>query len=318
MFDNLPFKTNDKETIENFLKSGVLKPISESVNYTVNGEQYTSKRVYKYLNLTVTITYLSMNTYKELICRGSFHYLKNNGKHNADSLDFEDVTSVLRNFTRVFNVDLKHLHLCPYEIGVNLDCYPFNVTKIVQYTLNIERKCFGYNPTHVVTSKISGKPSNDYRLKVYSKSHDLPNYSEPNNLRMELQFKKMRYSEGKGIMTLADLLIIDNWKILKEKYFEKFNLIAIYDYTINEKKVPKSKRHLLNYSNDNAWRDLVEKCKNKEEYYSKYNDVLSDLNNLSKLYGSKIKDELIVKAEQRWENFFNYNLKTEVCTTFKT
>jgi hypothetical protein len=317
MFDNLPFKTKDKRTIDAFLKSGLLNPVSESVKYTIDGEQYTSKRVYKYINLTFTISYLTKDVYKELVCRGSFHYLKNKGKHNADSLCFIDVTKLLKDFANTFNVNLNELKLSPYEIGVNIDCSPYDVTKIIQHTLNINRKSFGYNPPHVITSKISGSPSNDSRLKVYSKFHDLPKYSEPNNLRMELQLKKMRYSLKIGIETLADLLVIENWKILEKMYFDKFNHIVIYDYTIDQKKVSKSKRHLLNYSNDNAWRGLVENCKQENGYYTKYNDVLSDVNDLSRIYGSNLKNQLIQRARQRWENFFITNLKPKYAPSLK-
>jgi hypothetical protein len=317
MFDNLPFETEDKKTIEAFIKSNALTSVTEILGYTNDGEQYTRKQVYKYFNLTFTISYSARDIYKNLVCRGSFHYLKNKGKHNADSLSFEDVRSLLRDFAAVFNVDLSKLKLKPYEIGVNIDCSPFDVTKVVQHTLRIERKSFGYNPTHIITSKISGSPGNDYRLKVYSKSHDLPRYSDPNNLRMELQFKKMRGSKSKKITTLFDLLEIGNWKLLEDIYFDKFNLIAVYDYTIDKKKVPKSKRHLLDYSNDNAWRNLVENCKTDKGYYTKYNDVLDDVNDLSKLYGSNLKNELLGKARQRWENFFSEREKPKYAPLLK-
>ncbi|MBQ0788011.1 MAG: hypothetical protein KBT69_10955, partial [Oceanihabitans sp.] len=76
MYDNLPFNVKDSSTINAFLMSGLLKQISETVDYCKEtGEQFTNKITYKYYNLNFTLTYSRKNTYNELYCKGSFHYL---------------------------------------------------------------------------------------------------------------------------------------------------------------------------------------------------------------------------------------------------
>ncbi|WP_435134251.1 hypothetical protein [Formosa sp. A9] len=303
MYDNLPFFTSNKQQIENFLNSGLLKPVNEYVGYCKDsGEQYTTKRTYKYYNLFFTLTYTSKDEYDELKCKGSFHYLMNQGKHNADKVNFTKAKHFLLEFASLFNVDLFKLELNPPEFGLNLSI-PFDITEVVQYTFCEQRKEFSFNPPHIKTSKISGSPANDNRLKFYSKSHDCPKYSEDNILRTEWQIKKTRVLKRIGIKTVGDLLNIDNWKKISEKHIEKFKHLIIYDYTIIAPPSKRIQEKLNNYKSDKYWRALIEDCKLENCSYDKYNDKKEDLNKLSKKYGSNLIGKILEIMRKQWDWF---------------
>ncbi len=318
MFDNLPFKTSHTSTIESFLKSNLLKKFDEKVDYDRStGEQFTKSLHYKYYNLNFTISYSAKDVYKELTCKGSFHYLSNKGLHNANNINFTGAEKILIEFAYNFNIDLSHLYLKPPEFGINIKT-PFYVEDVVENVICERRKEFAYNPPHIKTSKISGKPTDNYRLKFYSKSHDCPKYADDNLLRMESQFKKVRALHKKGIFTLADLLNIENWRKIRDVFFEHHNHIVIYDYTIVP---PKSKRiqvKLRNYSNQNYWRKLIRDCKKGDKYNERYNDELADLKRLSKKYGSNMFHKIIEIAHSHWDWFLLEDKKTQERTSFKT
>jgi hypothetical protein len=303
MFDNLPFTVRDKPTIKSFIESGLLVSVAEKVGYSKDGEQYTKTINYKYKNLYLTLNYSSKDIIKNLTCKGSFHYLMNDGVHNANNYTLDECILFLHSFASKFGIDLQYLVMAPSEFGININI-PFDVRQVVAYTYFVKRQKFGYSPTHVLTSKKSGKPSNNHCLKIYSKSHDLPNHCEPNTLRMELKFHRVRYLEHEGVVTFKDLTIERNWLIIREKFFDEFEHLLIYDYLIKEPSNNKIKNLIKDYSNQKYWIDLVDNCANGKCSNDQYNDHLQGLNELSKKYGVDLKTKILALAYKQWDAFF--------------
>ncbi len=298
MYDNLPFYTYDKNTIQRFLESNLLERVQENVDYNRNtGEQYTKSILYKYFNLTIRVSFFENGDCKELRSRGSFHYLKNKGLHNADMVSCHDAIKFLISFGKLFDIDLKTLKLSPPEFAAMIRL-PFDIEKTVQHTFFEQRKRFVVNVPGK-PSKISGKVSNDYRLKVYSKYHEFPQYCEPNTLRLEYQAKKMRRLHDKQIYTLHDLLSVENWIKIKELHLGYFKYLLVYDYTIRPPKNIRIKRKLKEYGNQIYWENLVKSSKNSD----KYNRELLQLNRLSEKYGSNITDEILTMIDKYWDWF---------------
>jgi hypothetical protein len=317
MFDNLPFTVTDKKQIENFLSSGLLERVSESIDYCMEtGEQYTIKRIYKFYNLYFSLTYSSKDVYDTLICKGSFHYLMNKGKHNANKINFAQAKIFLLQFASLFKVDLFKLKLRPPEFGLNITI-PFDVVEVVQHAFCEQRKEFSFNPPHIKTSKISGSPANESRLKFYSKYHDCPKYAEKDLLRAELQFKKIRWLHSVDVFSIGDLLNVDNLKKISKKHIEMFEHIIVYDYTINPPNNQRVKDKLRDYKSERYWRKLIQDCKQGKCYKDKYNDKKEDLNKLSKKYGSDLTHKILEIIRKQWVWFFEKEKHPNYAPVFK-
>lgn len=303
MFDNLPFKTENLTTIKAFLNSTYLVFKDDHCTYKKDtGEELRTTKS-KFKNLTFTVKYNENRVPQKLECRGSFHYLMNNGKHNANQYNFEEMRSFLLRFAKEFNIDLCDLELLPPEFAVNFPI-PYDVEKVIQNVFYEKRKQFLSNSPGN-PSKISGKKTNDYRLKVYSKYHEYPEYCLPNTLRLEYQAKKMRGLKRLGIQRISDLLIFENWVKLKEFHLSYFEHLVLYDYTIKIPKHSRYRKRIAELSNQNYWENLVKEIKKGTDYLTKYNDEVDTLNLLSKRYGKDILNNILLLANNQW----NKNLK---------
>ena len=316
MTDNLPFKVLDKPTIQKFLDSGLLSPIpkSEVVDYCKEtGEQFTYKRSYKYFNLRLTITYASKDNFYQLNSKGSFHYLMNKGLHNANSPTLKEYLNYLKEFASIFDIALSKLIIKPCEFSMIIKP-KYNIDEIIEYLFFVNREEFSFNPPHIKTSKISGKPTNNYRLKAYNKYQESYPFCEENALKCEYQLKRVRRLNTNGIYTLEDLLIKKNWYTIKDIYLENFNQIVLYDYTIVIPKgaTSRQKNKVKNYSNPKYWRDLVRDCKSGKCGEKQYNKKVKDLNKISKKYGSNIKEELIYLLKKQWFNFLEMDTDAQL------
>jgi len=318
MIDHCPFTVTDIQTIESFIHSRFLKEIDEKVAYDeTTGEQYTKSIYYKFYNLNFVLHFKSKGVYSKLTCKGSFHYLMNEGKHNANNINFISLQRFLFQFQTAFNIDLKKLVLGPPEIGINI-YIPYDVKSVIDHVICETRKEFHYNPPGVKTSKISGKSSSENRLKVYSKSHDCPKYCDDNLLRAEKKNRKMRAMHNMGIRTMYDLLDREKWRLLSKNHMEAMDRIVIFDFTIKPPSNERIKKKLSKYSNQRYWSDLIENCSKKTLSADTYNRKIKDLNSLSKKYGSDIRVKILDLAYSHWDWFFTDSKNTMDAPIFYT
>ncbi len=316
MYDNLPFTTTHKETINAIINHDEVKYISRTeIHFDEShhraGEIKCFSTFFKYYNLKIRVKYNSNSELILLTCRGSFHYLKNLGKHNADNIKLTEAINFLKDFANKFKIDLKHLRLLPWEFAQMIDI-PFDVETIVANTFCEERKMFNNNSAGN-PSKKSGTHRNDYQLKTYGKYAEFPDYCLSNTYRAEYKAKKTRVFQtktfkelyGAKIETMADLLEIKNWLMLRDMHIEKFNQLVIYDEAITLPKNSKQKKEIVNFSNHNYWQKLIEKCKKGELDESEYTNKVYTLRTLSKKYGKNVHGVIMQLIEKQWSDFLN-------------
>lgn len=304
MYDNLPFRTDNIKTITSLLNGQNVIFQKDGYKYKESTGEPLRTAYFKYKNLRLTVDFNENGVPFQLVSRGSFHYLMNEGKHNANQYTFEDMRAFLLKFQEDFKIDLQTLHLLPPEFAVNFPI-PFEVEKVVQNIFFEQRKPFNTNSPGN-PSKISGKTCNDYRLKIYSKSHQYPDFCQPNTIRLEYQAKKMRALHRLGISSLQDLLNLKNWIKIKEFHLNYFQYLLIYDYTIRLPRNSKHQRNLKDLSNFIYWENLIKDCSIGEKYNTKYNDNVNNLNSLSKRYGTDLLSNILLNAKNQW----NTNLGT--------
>lgn len=277
----------------------------EKVNFKTGEIYYTIKR--KYLNLTFSFKMDSQEKLEELTIRGSAHKFYNNGLHNANTMFFNDFKTTLDKYASLFKLDLTKCILLPFEYGTNLYLNEFsnyNVDDIILNTYCIKRKMFNCN-AGIETSLISGTSKTEVRIKFYSKSAEYPKYCN-NTLRIEDKLTKTRGVTSKGIIYVSDLYDIKNHKILLEKHLENISNIVLYDYTM---KIPKNSKNVnlaKQFKNPIFWKKLIKNCKIGVEYDTKYNEKVSQLNSLSKKYGSNILQELLQQTKIQSLRQLNY------------
>lgn len=289
MLDNMPFYTEDRVSMQKAYYNTLLVfvEITEKADPKTGEIYYISKN--KYLNLTFTFRLNNEKSLERLTVRGSVHTFFNKGLHNANIITFKDFTKSLDSYTELFGIDLKKCRLLPFEYGNNLFLNEFSnydVDDIIMHTYCIKRKMFNCN-AGIETSKISGRSTNEVRIKFYSKSANYPKYCK-NTLRIEDKLTKVRGVEKKGIVYVSDLYKIENHFILLEKHLENISKIVLYDYTMVIPKNSKYVKEARKFSNPSYWRKLINNCKKGEEYDTKYNDKVNLLNFLSKEYGQNM------------------------------
>jgi hypothetical protein len=314
VYDNLHFRTLHQPTIKALITNDSVRCITQSEtpfeeSHKRAGEVKNYFSIFKYFNLTFKVKYDSEFQLIDLTSRGSFHYLKNEGKHNADNIKLSSALDYLKNFADYFKIDLRHLHLLPLECAQMINI-PFEVEDLVRNTFCEERKMFNNNSPGN-PSKISGSPSNDYRLKVYGKYAEFPLHCKPNTFRMEYQAKKMRAFQTKVYLELydsklenmADLLDIKNWFMIRDIHLERFSQLVIYDSSIILPKNSKYKKELSNFSNHNYWEKLIIDCKYGKVNRLEYNKKVNTLRHLSKTYGNDIHSTIMQLLKKQWDNF---------------
>lgn len=302
MIDNLPYYTEDIQSIQNAYSNNLLEYVKneELVNKKTGELYYSEKR--RYLNLTLIFIKNNNRELQKLTIRGSIHKVFNSGLHNANNFTFKDFETTLKRFSKEFGIDLTKCNLLPPEYGNNLplsEFSNFDAREIVLNAICEQRKIFQENVPGIETSKISGSSNNEMRFKLYTKSDDYPKYCE-NNLRVETQQKKMRDLHKNNIEMVSDLFNINNQIFLFEKHLEYIKNIVLFDYTIQLPKKSKYRNKLTYLKDSNYWRKLIKDCKNKTVYNTKYNEEVALLNYLSKKYGSNILEKLIQHTKKQW------------------
>lgn len=298
MYDNLPFVTEDLETIKCFLNSEKLLFSNESIKYDKETGVELRTTYFRYRNLTISVKYNINGRPIELKSKGSFHYLLNNGLHNADNKTFTELKNFLLDFEKLFNIDLRNLKLAPSEFAVNIKI-PYDVEDVIQNCYYEQRKPFNDNSVGN-PSIISGSNKNDYQLKIYSKSHDHPEHCRKNTLRLEYKAIRSRSIKSFGIVMMSDLLVLKNWIRIMDYHSELFKNLVLYDFSIRLPRNSKHKTSIINFSNKNYWKNLLKSINKGIIYNTKYNDEVTTLNLLSEKYGNDILSNILELSKKQW------------------
>lgn len=121
----------------------------------------------------------------------------------------------------------ERMHLHSFEIGLNLENPPFDVT-----TAKDSLILLGSKPFRIWESDYGRVAKHSqYHLKGYDKGLQA-SVGHP-IFRMELPVKKMQVLVGRGIATLADLKDRDKLRSLFEWFFALWESVLVYDPGVN-------------------------------------------------------------------------------------
>lgn len=165
---------------------------------------------------------------------GSLHKYFNEGIHNHNDFNRENLISVLNDLKSRFGIDQKNTSIHSIEFGVNLYNLPYDTSLIVDHCLMHSTKFFEerYNSNK---GKYIQAQHSQMTLKIYDKAKqyrgmDLNVMDEI--LRIEIKVTRMEYLKKKGIRisSLWSLLTLDYGRI-SEQLLKEWGKVLFYDFT---------------------------------------------------------------------------------------
>ena len=190
------------ETGEIFGKPQIAK--YKGISFIIKKNKKTSK--YQYVNL-----------------EGSLHKYWNNGEHNYNDFNFNNLVSVINELSEKFNIDPFNTRLNNVEFGVNL-VIPFNPDEFLKSIINHKGKHFSIirqRDKHFRQCEYSR-----YYLKIYDKGLQ---FGKNNIFRFEVKVTRMEHLKEIGISHLSDLLNINKFLLLGDELSTYYNNLLIFD-----------------------------------------------------------------------------------------
>lgn len=243
-----------------------------------------SRMVLKYKNLSIIIF-----KNNRVMLTGSLHYFYNDGKHNYNDFTFSNLFEALNKVSLLVEVSLYNIIILNIEFGVNILPY-FNPNCIINNML-LHRKEEFLKPYNF-NFKVSKHQR--FWLKVYNKGE---HFKRPKNiLRIELKYKKMRDLNTIGLYSFEDLTNPTLFNDLLELLSTKWSECIIYDHSIKTDDLkPLHKIKEYQYQNTNYWLKLSNQERTRQK---------NILNELSKNYGSNIKEQVNNMIVEKWNSLF--------------
>lgn len=166
------------------------------------GEVLKRTRRAKYQGLTFSVSPSTVNGVRCYV-DGSIHKYHNEGAHNYDGFTLTDIKNTISDLQTRFGIEPNRTKLHGLEIGVNLvlDSHS-QVVKVIKSAIVHRKKAYvDLFPRSGVHGKLCAR--GEYEVKIYDKGCE--GDTERPILRIEVKVKKMRYLDGYGLETLADL-----------------------------------------------------------------------------------------------------------------
>lgn len=213
-----------------------------------------------------------------VICiEGSLHKYWNNGEHNFNDFNIDNLAQVIQTISETFKIDPNEAIINIMELGINIHS-PVNIDLFLQNLFFHRKIPFKWCETQTEGNYYQAKHQ-QYRLKVYDKSlqyHQF--YNIENILRLEINYASPKLVSLFGIRTMADLIDFKFSKFIAHLKSELF-ICLFYDYTIDN-----DSTRLLHYSNRNYWHNLIQ---NKSA--STYKKHLNILNGYIETHSDNVK-----------------------------
>jgi len=250
-FVKIRYKNPDIQTIRGNLRLDWEQLIKERT-----GEVKEYRAIYNGLTFEIVNNqYLNIS--------GSLHKFWNSsqggGEHNYNDFTFSDLTGVIFELCRSFDLLPENCLLENLEFGVNISPH-LPVKEILRSAINHKGKPF--TQEYLKNKYFRECERQRYIIKIYDKGLQ---YNRPENiLRFENKIIKMAHIQETGVQSLADLLNPAKLKRLGVILGSNLNDILFYDYTI-----PKDReRPLMTQGQTPAfWLNLLET--NPNNYYKK-------------------------------------------------
>ena len=236
---------------------------------------------------------------------GSLHKYWNDGAHNYNDFNYEEVLFVLNDLNTKFDIDLSNSFLKCLEIGINITP-PVPTNEILDNCLLHKTKPFEYQKNSD-EGKYKQVQHSQYIIKIYNKALHYKSKGfkiKDEIMRFEIKYIKMQKLNEEGIFSLQDLMDygLQNFKNI---ILIEWQNVLFYDNTIQiDQLTNRSKKAILEYSNPNYWTGLLAKNQTKNFNYhrnqlrkivSKNSNKVQDLT--TEIIGKKI-DSLNSKTIQ--------------------
>jgi len=222
------------------------------------------------------------NEYQYINLEGSIHKYWNNGEHNYNDFNFNNLGSVINELSEKFNLDPSITRLNNIEFGVNLKT-PFNPDVFLKSIINHKGKQFS-----IIRQKnkhFRECEHTRYYFKIYNKGLQ---FNKNSILRVEVKITRMEQLKKVGIVYLSDLLDYNKYLLLGAELRTYYNDLLIFDSRVSFENI-KLREHIILTEgvNPEYWENL--KKSNPDNYYKKRLRFIE----LSEKYGAtKIKSDV--------------------------
>lgn len=246
------------------------------------GIKITPKQIAYFKNIRFTV-YDS----GRIIVEGSIHKYWNNGEHNFNDFGLFDVVYAFAEFMELFMIKPSDAWLLCIEYGFNIA--PPKPTNLILQNLFFHRgESFKETDTPTEGNYYQAK-HDQYRIKIYDKYQQ---YSKTYNLadpilRIEINYKGVKLRNQFSISTMNDLFMAP-LRVFQDDLISQLKQILFYDFTIDH-----FSKRLLNYSNKNYWRDMIDNKRNSS--FKKHRAYLRE-------YTQNNSENVIIEIVQILEN----------------
>lgn len=204
---------------------------------------------------------------------------------NGNDFNYTQLKFVINDLNKKFSMTATNHRILNLEFGLNIQ-HDFITTEILKSLMLHNGKTFETR----YQSNYKQFQHQRYLIKCYDKQWQ---YGMPNKaLRLECKYMKMKDINALEIISLFDLLKLDKLDILKRLLIKQFNLILLYDYTIELSKLAsKEISQVQNYSNPNYWSSLKPNRRHRPK--QKYLEI-------EQKHSFHLKDKLEVDLKSKW------------------
>ncbi|WP_138993394.1 hypothetical protein [Larkinella sp. C7] len=232
--------------------------------------------------------------------KGSLHKFFNSGIHNADQYTANDLLLTLDQLATEYGFNLFESVINNIEFGVNVEL-AFPVAKVLENLICYKNQPFAIDSHSPVPYFVCDRQR--YAVKMYDKGKQKG--LAANVLRFEIRVKKMMYFDGTGVTlrTLADLLNVDNFKLLGALLVKTFNEILFDDPAIDTKGLSNDERHIYQQGRNPRYWHTPENLTVKQAatHRQRLSRNKTRFRTLLDQYGSNWQGEVAALVRQTWE-----------------
>ena len=225
---------------------------------------------------------------KKITIAGSLHKYFNEGHHNHNDFNFQNLENTILEFCQTFDFNPEIANIRGIEFGVNINTET-NPSDILNMLVCYKNKSINRMQ---VKSLGNGRVSQqtNHILKIYNKSLQ---FGQPKNiLRIEQKVIRMRKLKKQNIRLLSDLLYKENIEPLGVLLLEMFESLIIHEPIKEQSLTPKEQLLYLKAGNPRHWLNLPPSQRFK---------MKSDYNKLISTKGSeKIKETISQQIAEKW------------------
>ena len=231
---------------------------------------------------------------KKITIAGSLHKYFNEGQHNHNDFNFQNLENTILKFCQTFDFNPELAYIRGIEFGVNINTER-NPSDILNMLVCYKNKSINRMQVKSMGDGRVSQQTNQI-LKIYNKSLQ---FGQPKNiLRIEQKVIRMRKLKKQNIRVLSDLLYKENIEPLGVLLFEMFESLIIHEPIKEQSLTPKEQLLYLKAGNPRHWLNLQpsQRFKMKRDY-----------NKLISIKGTgKLKETITKQIIEKWDELLKY------------